>query len=218
MIEIIPAILTDNLQEVREKLLLIDGNVKRVQIDIIDGVFAGNTTVTPQNLIGVDTEAEIDFHLMVDDPIKWVDACAQAQAERIIAHIEMMPSQREFVEMVTALGIDVGLAIDLNSPVESIDKSILTDIDVVLVMSVEAGFGGQKFDPNCIDKIRELEAIKRQDATPFKICVDGGETLDTVDDVVAAGADEVVIGRRLFEGNINDNISKFKLAVNEKNN
>jgi ribulose-phosphate 3-epimerase len=131
----------------------------------------------------------------------------------------MMPSQREFVEKVTAMGIDVGLAIDLNSPVEAIDKSILTDLDVVLVMSVEAGFGGQKFDPGCIDKIAELASIKRQDATPFKICVDGGETLDTIDDVVKAGADEVVVGRRLFEGNIRENINRFmESAHNEEDN
>lgn len=216
--QIIPAILTSNLAEVTEKLQRLEGKTKRVQIDIIDGVFANNTTIRPQNLVEVNTECLIDYHLMVDDPIKWVEACADAQAERIIGHIEMMPSQREFVEKVTEVGLDVGLAIDLNTPVESIDKTILTDINVVLVMAVEAGFGGQKFDPTCLEKIEQLVEIKQKDATPFKIATDGGETLDTIDDVVRSGVDEVVIGRRLFDGEIVGNINRFlEAAHNGKN-
>lgn len=223
MVDIIPAILTDNVTELTDKLKRIDeavdadgAKVKRVQIDIIDGQFVGNRTIDPSNITGVDTNLSLDFHLMVKEPINWVEKCAQAEADRIIGQIEMMASQVDFVGKVQEAGLYVGLAVDLGTPVLKLDPVVLTNVDVVLVMGVKAGWGGQKFDKSVLGKIKELDEIRMRDSTPFKICVDGGETEEVIDETHFAGADEVVIGKRLFEGSLKDNIERMQLAAHEK--
>lgn len=219
MIEIIPAILTNSSSDLKQKISQIDNEnmdvplTKRVQIDIVDGVFADNKTIDPTAVGGIDTYLGIDFHLMVKEPINWVEKCVNSGADRIIGQIEMMRNQREFIEKVQLTGLRVGLAIDLSTPVDSIDLEIITDLDVILVMSVKAGFGGQKFDKSVIDKIAELNEIKLRDKTPFRICVDGGETEDVIEFTHLAGADEVVIGNRIFEGDLNNNIKELEEAA-----
>lgn len=220
MIDIIPAILTDNVSDLESKLKRIDeavavagANIKRVQIDIIDGVFADNKTIDPANIVGIDTALSLDFHLMVKDPVNWVEKCANAGADRIIGQIEMMSSQVDFVGKVAETGLFVGLAVDLETPISKLDPTILTNIDVLLLMAVKAGRGGQEFDKRVLDKIKELDEIRVRDATPFKICVDGGETESVINETHFAGADEVAIGLRLFTGDIAENVKRFTLAA-----
>lgn len=216
MVEIIPSILTNNATEAVELLGRCDGVTNRVQIDIVDGVFANNKTIDPANLGTPDLSVGLDFHLMVKEPVNWVEKCANTGADRIIGQIEMMESQIEFVKRVQEMDLRVGLAIDLNTPVSAFDPVVLNDLDMVLVMTVKAGFGGQKFVPAALDKVRELDEIRIRDRTPFRICVDGGETEDVVDDTNFAGADEVVFGRRLFKGDLGENIKKFELAASRR--
>ncbi len=220
MVEIIPAILTDNITGLTEKLKIIDNEilandapVKRVQIDVIDGQFVNNKTVDPVNMLGIETLLSLDFHLMVHQPVNWIEKCANAGADRIIGQIEMMSSQTEFVERVSETGLYVGLAVDLETPVEKLDPVVLTNVDVILLMAVSAGWGGQKFDARVLDKIKKLDEIRSRDKTPYRICVDGGETVDNIDETHFAGADEVVIGKRLFDGNFAENVKKFQNAA-----
>jgi ribulose-phosphate 3-epimerase len=212
-VQIVPAILTSNPAEVKQKLQLLDGVSDRVHIDVIDGVFAKNKTIDPSILGNLETDIAIDFHVMTKSPIDWVEKCIRGGADRIIAQIETMHSQLEFFARVQSVSVKVGLAIDLATPVEKIDKDIIRDVDVMLVMGVPAGFGGQTFDTSCIEKIKKLDYLRKGDPTPYRICADGGETIETIDDVVAAGADEVVVGKRLFEGDIAENIAKFAHAA-----
>lgn len=213
MVEIIPAILTTNIREVEEKLARAEGVVKRVQIDIIDGKFVQNRTIEPSALETVDTNLSLDFHLMTKEPTDWVERSIKAGADRIIGQIEMMASQVEFVGKVSEIGLSVGLAIDVDTQVDALDPVVLTNLDVVLVMAVKAGWGGQRFDERALDKIRQLDEIRSRDTSPFKICVDGGETLDVIDETHFAGADEVAIGKRIFQGDLSENIKKFQKAA-----
>jgi len=213
MIEIIPSILTNDPEELRELLDRCEGVVDRVSIDIIDGKFANNKTIEPDILFDVDTNLKIDFQLMVIEPIKWVEKCVRGQADRIIGHIEHMQSQLDFVGKVQEVGAGVGLALDLPTPVSDFDTTILTNLDVVLVMSVPAGFGGETFDKKVLTKINELDEIRARDNSPYKIQDDGGVTLEKIDDVHFTGADEVSIGRRLFNGDLESNIKKFQEAA-----
>ena len=212
MVDIIPAILTNNVNEVIEKIGLCEDIVPRAQIDIIDGVFAENKTIDPVVLTNLETFVGLDFHLMVKEPVGWVEKSANAGADRIIGQIEMMESQKEFIEKVQLTNLRVGLAIDLATPVSALDPLILNNLDVVFVMAVKAGWGGQKFDETVLTKIQELDEIRIRDKTPFKICVDGGETESIINKTHFAGADEVVIGARIFNGNLKENIQKMREA------
>ena len=213
MIEIIPSILTNNPQELKEMIHQAEDVVERVQIDIVDGQFANNKTIDPSVLETIDTPLKIDFHLMTKEPIDWVERVTRAMADRIIGQVEMMENQLEFVGKVQEVGLSVGLAIDLDTPIDRLDATITNDLDVVLVMSVPAGFGGQKFDERALDKIKRLDEIRARDKTPFKILADGGIVLDRIDDARRAGVDQIAIGRRIFTGSLVQNIEKFKKAA-----
>jgi len=213
MVEIIPAILTNNTQELVDLVKQSEGKVQRVQIDIIDGAFVDNKTVLPEALNSIETDLKVDFHLMVKEPINWVEKCFRAGADRIIGQVEMMGSQSEFTKKVQSLGCQVGLAIDLNTPVKDFDPVVLTNLDVVLVMSVLAGHGGQEFDERAIDKIKWLDKVRTRDKTPFRICDDGGISFEVSSKVHYTGADEVVIGRKLFVGDMEENIEKYQRAA-----
>jgi len=213
MVEIIPAILTSDIREIQEKIAVAEEVVKRVQIDIIDGQFAQNKTVDPSAIEVVDTEIQLDFHLMTKEPIDWVERSARGGADRIIGQIEMMSDQVAFLGKVQELGLSVGLAIDLKTEISSLDATILGNVDVILVMAVEAGFGGQKFDPKVLAKINKLAKIRAKGGARFRICVDGGETENTVDETRFSGADEIVVGARIFQGDLAENIKKFEEAA-----
>lgn len=218
MIQIIPSILTNDPGELQELLSRCESVVERVHVDVIDGVFANNKTVDISILDNYEGNLKFDFHLMVKDPINWIEKCIRGQADRIIAQVEMMEDQIKFVGKVQELGARVGLALDLESPVSKIDPTILTNLDAVLVMSVPAGAGGQEFHKEALKKLIELDEIRSRDNTPFRIQDDGGVTLEKIDDVYFDGADEVSIGRRLFEGDLAGNIEKFQRASHRLDN
>lgn len=202
MLEIIPAILTNDPEELEAKIKQLEGLVERVQIDIIDGVFADNKTIGLEALENLETNLLLDIHLMTKEPVEWVEHCVRAMADRIIGQVEMMSDQIEFVGRITKAGVKVGLALDLETPVSKLDPVILKDLDTVLTMSVKAGLGGQKFEQMPLEKIRELDEIRLRDTTPFRICVDGGITPEHVQEIKEAGADEIVVGSSLWEGDI----------------
>jgi ribulose-phosphate 3-epimerase len=212
MIKIFPSILTNDPDELREMVSKVEGITDFVSIDIIDGKFADNRTIDPTALSEIDTGLKLDFQLMVNEPINWVGKCASVGAERIIGHIEQMNDQVEFVGKVQEVGASVGLGIDIETPVTKLDSTIFANLDAVLVMSVPAGFGGQKFDRRAIKKIKELDKIRTKDDISYKIHVDGGVTFDNIKEIVKAGADEASVGRSLFKGNLKENIDKLTKA------
>lgn len=200
MVEIIPSILTSSALELQQLLSECEGKVERVHIDIIDGQFVNNKTIDPTLVQNVETDLLLDYHLMTKEPISWLERCVRGQADRAIGHVELMEDQIKFVEKASDLGVKVGLAIDLDTPVSKIDETIISDIDVVLVMSVKAGFGGQKFMTKALEKIKDLHSIQKKDKTPFSICVDGGITPEIVKDLEKEGVNAVAVGaHRLAE-------------------
>lgn len=217
MIEIIPAILTNDPRELKDKIRLVerarlaeDVESRRVQVDIVDGIFANNRTVALESLEGIATEALLDIHLMVHEPNSWVERVVRALADRVIGQVEMMSDQVRFIGHVQEMGSKVGLALDLPTPVSAIDPAILNNLNVVLVMSVKAGFGGQEFSKSALEKIKALDEIRSRDNTPFRICVDGGVNAQNIGGIRRAGADEVAIGQSLFAGDLAENIERLK--------
>lgn len=212
MTEVIPAILTDDPRELEEKIHLAEGISKRVHIDIIDGVFANNKTVSLDALAGIDTDLLIDVHLMTKEPVLWVEHAVRAMADRVIGQIEMMGSAASFVEKCQEVGLQIGLGIDLNTKVESVEPTILRDMDLVLVMGVKAGFGGQDFDESVLDKIKKLDEVRSEGSMKFRICVDGGINKETVKLVRQQGADEVAVGGAIYKapgGDVGQNMKEL---------
>jgi len=213
--KIVPAILTDNPQELKRLVNLAEEHFDQVQIDVLDGKFADNETIDPSVLAYVETNMNLDFQLMVQKPVSWVEKCIRAGAWRVVGHIEEMEDQFEFVKKVTESGVKVGLGLDLDTEIHKIQRKLIGDVDAIVVMSVAAGFGGQTFNDFVLEKIEQLARLKKSEGYNFQIVVDGGVTLEHMEDLAAMGVDEVVIGKRLFEGDVDDNIAKFAEAAGE---
>lgn len=169
MVNVIPAILKPNLKEFQDDFDLVKGLVKQVQVDVIDGVFAENKTVYPEDLESIDTVVEWDWHLMVDRPEKWVNRCLRGGGGRVFGHIERMQDVVGFVAEVQIAGMQAGLAVDIESDVAQIEEYVY-DLDAVLLMSVKAGFQGQEFDERVLMKIEEVRRMRGD----VPIVVDGG--------------------------------------------
>lgn len=210
MVKIIPAILTNSPEEARDLISKSEGLVDRVQLDIIDGEYANNKTISPEAMESVDTNLLFDYHLMVKEPVNWIEKCVRGQADRVIGQIEMMNDQKEFIEKATSLGLKVGLGIDIDTPATSIDESLLSDIDVLLIMSVKAGFAGQQFELRVWDKIKEVIIMKQKHDSRFSVCVDGGITKELYNDMGKTHVNEVAVGKRIFEDSLKENLEMFK--------
>ncbi len=213
MLEVIPTVLTSDPQEFKQLINQAEEVVDRVQVDVIDGQFADNKTVNPSVFETIETNLKLDFHLMTKEPADWVERTIRAMADRVIGQIEMMESQVEFVEKVIEKGALAGLAVDLKTPIFEIDPEALPKLDVILLMAVPAGFGGQKFDKKVIEKIELLDKARKKEKLNFKICIDGGVTMSVVKSLEKAGVDEVSVGKLLYKGDLKENIKKFKEAA-----
>jgi ribulose-phosphate 3-epimerase len=200
---IIPAVLTNDINEAIEKVLLAqEKKVERIQIDVVDGIFAKNKTITPELL--KDNEqitGRLDIHLMVKEPVNWIKRSLEGGGERLIGHIEKMNDQVTFSEKVLEEGGVAGLAVDLKTPVTELDTKAIRMSSVILLMAVNAGFGGQPFDKSIYQKIEKLQDIRRQLKTAFTICIDGGVTKPLLSELESFGVEEVVEGRRWYEEN-----------------
>lgn len=213
MVEIIPSILTNDGQTAIDLLERCEGVASRVHIDIVDGVFADNKTIDPIVIQEVETTVSLDFHLMVKEPINWVEKSIQSGGERIIGHIEMMSDPDAFIFKVNSAGRTPGLGIDLNTSLIDVSEHLLASVGVVVVMSVKAGFGGQEFQQSVLEKIDSLHKMREEKGYQYKICDDGGVTLNWADDVRRKGTDEIAVGMRLFNGDLATNIKQFEDAA-----
>lgn len=209
MIKIIPAILTNDPSQANELIESAQGVVSRIQVDVVDGVFVDNKTLEPTYFSDFDLSLDLDYHLMVREPINWVEKCVTGQADRIIGQVEQMEDQFEFIKKVQSVGLLVGLALDLETPAAVLSDEVLQSLDVVLLLSVKAGFAGQEFNLSVWEKIKQLVEKRNKLDHKFRICVDGGVTVELARDLGKAGVDEVAVGKRIFEGGLKQNLELF---------
>ncbi len=186
-----------NLQ--RETQMLNDSAAEWIHIDVMDGVFVPNISFGFPVLQSVKQHATkvLDVHLMIVEPERYVERFAAAGADIIVFHSEACDTAEQTLRQIKSYGVKAGISIKPNTPVSSIEH-LTPLLDVVLVMSVEPGFGGQAFDPRAVDKVRELAAIKEAYNSNMIIEVDGGVSIKNAKTLFDAGAEALVAGSSVF--------------------
>jgi len=169
-------------------------------LDVMDGRFVPNITFGPMiiEFIRKATTKVCDVHLMIEEPGKYAEQFKNAGADILSVHIEACPHLHRNIQQIKSLGIKAGVALNPHSPVENL-KDVLADIDLVCLMSVNPGFGGQKFIPQTLEKIKQLRSMINEKGLNVHIEIDGGVTLENASSILAAGADVLVAGNTVFK-------------------
>ncbi|MCM8899773.1 ribulose-phosphate 3-epimerase [Caldicoprobacter algeriensis] len=200
MIKIAPSILSADFSRLGEEIKRLDhGGADIVHIDVMDGHFVPNITIGPLVVKAIRpyTRLPFDVHLMMDNPMEFVDAYVEAGADSITVHAEVLHHLHRAICYIKGLGVKAAVALNPSTPLNVLEY-VLGDVDMVLLMTVNPGFGGQKFIPAMMDKIRKLVDMRSACGADFYIQVDGGIGLHNIRDVVKAGAEVIVAGSAVF--------------------
>lgn len=219
MVILSPSILASDFAILGEQMKQVEaGGNDYFHFDVMDGMFVPNISFGIPVLVSVRniTKKTLDVHLMVESPERYIDKFADAGADIITIHQEACKPLRETVEHIHKRGIKAGIAIKPGTDIEVLDDYF--DIaDMFLVMTVEPGFGGQKYMDICTDKIRNLRKRLSERGFDTDIQVDGGITRENVDTPLAAGANVIVMGSSIFRGNITENTKYFSQLFKKYN-
>lgn len=194
--QIAPSLLACDFGNVEKQLKILESaGCEYLHLDVMDGVFVPNISFGQPLIKSIRkcTSMKFDTHLMIIDPLRYIDTFADCGSDMITIHIESCHNVRETLRAIRARGLKAGLSIKPATPVDAV-KPFVGEFDLLLVMSVEPGFGGQSFMPDSIPKVRELAELRAWTQTEFIISIDGGIGDKNIVDVALAGADLFVAG------------------------
>ena len=200
MFKLAPSILSADFSKLGEHVSLIEkGGADLIHVDVMDGHFVPNISfgASVMKSLNGKTQMNYDVHLMIENPDKYIAEFVTDKTEYITVHQEACVHLHRTVQLIKGLGIKAGVSINPATPVSMLED-ILSDVDMVLVMSVNPGFGGQKFIHGALDKIKKLAKIREERGLNFLIEVDGGVTLNNAVEIANAGADILVAGSAVF--------------------
>jgi ribulose-phosphate 3-epimerase len=200
MVEIAPSILSADFRRLGEQIATVEqAGASYIHVDVMDGHFTPNLTVGPfiVEWVRKATKLPIDAHLMIENPDNFIGAFARAGANMISVHPEATYHLDRTLNHIRQAGCQAGVVLNPATPLAMIEE-VVAEVDYVLLMSVNPGFGGQKFIPSSLDKLRRLRNLIRMKSSPARIEIDGGVGPNNVAEVVAAGAEILVAGSAVF--------------------
>ena len=215
-IQISPSILSADFSQLGSEIKrLEEGGADMIHVDVMDGHFVPNLTIGPPVIKALRKHCSLEFdvHLMISPVHKYIEAYADAGADIITIHPEATDNLENSIKKIKKKNKNVGVSLNPETKIDLI-IDLLDQIDLVLIMSVNPGFGGQKFMPEVLDKIKELKKIRQQKKLDFDIEIDGGINFDNCKSAIDAGANILVSGTTVFksnDGDIKKNINLLKL-------
>lgn len=215
---IAPSILSADFSALGEEIAAVEAaGADWIHIDVMDGHFVPNITMGPGVVKSLRkmTVLPFDVHLMIENPEQYIQPFAEAGSDRITVHMEALIHLHRTVSQIKELGLKAGVSLNPATPLSFVE-SILTDIDLLLIMTVNPGFGGQQFIKTMLSKIRQARELIDRFAPAVLLEVDGGVTLTNLPAILKAGADVLVAGASIFgSGNYRDTIGKMKASMSE---
>lgn len=206
-----PSILAADFKVLGQEMKKTEENgAAYIHFDVMDGMFVPSISFGMPVLASIHdaTEQFMDAHLMVQEPIRYVEAFQKAGADYVTVHLEACEDVKTTLDKIHACGMKAGLAVNPETDVKEL-VPYLEDVEMILIMSVHPGFGGQKFIPESLDKIREVRAMLNEKNLDTDIQVDGGIYVENVREVLDAGANVIVVGSAVFRGDAGENTAKF---------
>ncbi len=203
-----PSLLAADFSRVGEQLKILEQeNISWLHLDVMDGMFVPNISFGQPLISSLRKKSKLffDVHMMVEDPIRYVSDFAACGADMITFHFEAARKPDKVIDMIKELGVRASMSVKPATPVEVL-KPYIDKLDMILVMSVEPGFGGQKFMPAALDKLRGAREMIEASGRDIRLEVDGGVTAENISSIAGAGADVLVAGSSVFSGDIAANI------------
>ncbi|GGF11423.1 ribulose-phosphate 3-epimerase [Halobacillus andaensis] len=200
MTKIAPSILASDFAHLANEIKDVEeGGADYIHVDVMDGHFVPNITIGPLivDSIRPHTSLPLDVHLMIENPDQYIEEFAKAGADILTVHQETCPHLHRTIQLIKSFGVKAGVVINPATPAEAI-RPILQEVDLVLLMTVNPGFGGQAFIPEVLNKIEQIAAWRKEYDYTFEIEVDGGVNEKTAVDCTNAGADVLVAGSAIF--------------------